>query len=289
MTYRTGFPSIKPTDYTTDIGWGCMLRSGQMLLANAFIYHFLGRDYRISNNDPTLSSIYYKIIGWFLDSNTSPYSIHSIALLGLNYDKEIGQWFGPSTISVVLKSLVQNHKESKLEVFMASDGVVYLDELSPTDSKFKPVLILIPLRLGLDKLNPVYIPGLKLIFEMECCVGIAGGKPNSSFFFIGYEGENMIYLDPHAIRQAVTVKDITSYSMSELSTYQCQSVKTVPIVSLDPSLVVGFYCKTKEVLDDFCETTRTKLASGKTPLFSIEKSTPNYEDLDDLTGEESDF
>ena len=133
-------------------------------------------------------------------------------MLGKQYDKEIGEWFGPSTISVVLKSLVQNHKESDLEVYMASDGVIYLDELSPLDSTFKPVLILIPLRLGLDKLNPVYIPGLKLILEMESCVGIAGGKPNSSFFFVGYEGENIIYLDPHAIRQGIPFLNRTVYA-----------------------------------------------------------------------------
>jgi hypothetical protein len=43
ITYRYNYPPIKPSHYTSDVGWGCMLRSGQMLLANAFVFHYLGR------------------------------------------------------------------------------------------------------------------------------------------------------------------------------------------------------------------------------------------------------
>ncbi|KAJ3211477.1 Cysteine protease atg4b [Dinochytrium kinnereticum] len=43
MTYRHSYPPIKPSGYTADVGWGCMLRSGQMMLSNAFLLHLLGR------------------------------------------------------------------------------------------------------------------------------------------------------------------------------------------------------------------------------------------------------
>jgi hypothetical protein len=36
----------RPYQYTTDAGWGCTLRVGQMLLANALSFHFFGRGYR---------------------------------------------------------------------------------------------------------------------------------------------------------------------------------------------------------------------------------------------------
>ena len=81
---------------------------------------------------------------------------------------------------------------------VANDGCVYKDQikelfLNPEDQEdsnvkgMRGVLILIPLRLGLDKLNPVYHPALKVClsyfntsqscFHQSHCVGIAGFVP----------------------------------------------------------------------------------------------------------------
>lgn len=43
ITYRSGFPKMEPYGYTDDSGWGCMLRSAQMLMIQALQRHTLGR------------------------------------------------------------------------------------------------------------------------------------------------------------------------------------------------------------------------------------------------------
>ncbi|KAI7903667.1 uncharacterized protein BX663DRAFT_37933 [Cokeromyces recurvatus] len=104
MTYRHNYPPIRPSNHKTDIGWGCMLRSGQSLLANTFIIHLLSRDWRRQRQSQEQRKQYKKIIHWFLDelSPRAPFSIHRVALLGKQLGKNIGEWFGPSTISQVI-------------------------------------------------------------------------------------------------------------------------------------------------------------------------------------------
>lgn len=107
FTYRKDFPPILNTNFTTDVGWGCMIRSGQMILAQALLSHFLCRNWRwkgsISDKE---DMIHRMIIKWFADNpnaSISPFSIHELSRIGLNYSKKPGDWFGPASVSLIIK------------------------------------------------------------------------------------------------------------------------------------------------------------------------------------------
>jgi cysteine protease ATG4 len=53
------------------------------------------------------------------------------------------------------------------------------------------------------------------LFTAPQTVGIAGGRPSSSYYFIGYQGDSLFYLDPHFTRPAVPLQTSTSERVVE--------------------------------------------------------------------------
>lgn len=55
-TYREGFLPVGPPIYTTDAGWGCMLRTAQMLLAQSLLKIELGADWLLPQSPASLDA-----------------------------------------------------------------------------------------------------------------------------------------------------------------------------------------------------------------------------------------
>jgi cysteine protease ATG4 len=102
FTYRKGFSQINGNGPDSDQGWGCMIRCGQMLLAETFMRISLGRDFKWSTTDNG-NPFYIKILSYFRDEKLAPYSIQQIAMMGVGEGIQIGKWFGPNAIAQVLK------------------------------------------------------------------------------------------------------------------------------------------------------------------------------------------
>ncbi|KAG0361755.1 Cysteine protease atg4 [Mortierella sp. AD032] len=289
-TYRHSYPPIKPSTFTTDVGWGCMLRSGQGLLANALAIQFMGRGWNKPAPGDPMWDIYVRILSWFLDDMNarSPFSVHRIALLGKQLGKNIGEWFGPSTTSQVTKALVHNYPESGLGVYVTTDGVIYKDQVEEAatlkkSSGFSHLLILVTIRLGIDKLNPIYNDAIKSTFEFPQTLGIAGGRPSSSYYFVGYQGDDLFYLDPHHSRCVVESKDLNDYTAEDFSTYHCETIRKIDINAIDPSMLLAFYCRDRADFDAFCvkvQELNARPGMGSS-IFTIGEKAPDYYDDDD--------
>lgn len=310
MTYRREFPIMNGSNYTSDCGWGCMLRSGQMLLAQGLICHFLGRTWRY-DSDSQLHSTYEdnmhkKIIKWFGDSSSksSPFSIHALVRLGEELGKKPGDWYGPASVSYLLKHALEHAAQENadfdnISVYVAKDCTIYMQDVEeqcsipelapkpnvpwqqskrcnssgtkleqtgqPHQQYWKSLIVLIPLRLGTDKLNPVYAHCLKLLLSTEHCLGIIGGKPKHSLYFVGFQEDKLIHLDPHYCQEMVDVNQET-FSMQS---FHCKSPRKMKSSKMDPSCCIGFYCATKTDFDSFVESVQLYLhpmrcASGAT-------------------------
>lgn len=115
LTYRSGFPIIERSSdpaatsgmsftmrlkqlgnlggFTNDTGWGCMIRSGQSLLANTLAMLELGRAWRRGEEQDREK----QLLSLFADDPSAPFSIHRFVEHGASAcGKHPGEWFGPS-------------------------------------------------------------------------------------------------------------------------------------------------------------------------------------------------
>jgi len=271
FTYRKDFPVIENTAYTSDAGWGCMLRTGQMVLGQALIAS-------TGNKEGKKESLIPQIVRWFSDTpKGAPYSIHTIAKAGEKYGKNIGEWFGPSTIANVLCELVTAHKPSNLSIYVSDDGAVYIDTAMKLatggdSNTWKPLLVVIPLRLGLDSMNEIYYPAILETFKFKQSLGILGGKPRASLYFVAAQDDSVFYLDPHALQATVN-----SEGDFKVDSFHCAFPKKTHVSEIDPSLALAFYCSSKADFDDFCSKSNELSAKHKdAELYTISSHAPDY-------------
>lgn len=210
---------FSPHAFTSDVGWGCMIRTLQLLLANALLA-LGGAEGRADN-----------LLLLFGDTYDCPFSLHNFirAASELPLQVKPGEWFGPSAASLSIKRLCARAGEPRLRVHVSESGDLYGDEMAALFARAEPVLVLFPIRLGIDRVNAIYYPSLFQLLAVRQAVGIAGGKPLSLYYFFGYLGADLLYLDPHNVQPVSGSPD----------TYHTPRCSTLPIASLDPSMLVG--------------------------------------------------
>ncbi len=137
-----------------------------------------------------------QLLSMFADDPNAPFSIHKFVDHGATTcGKHPGEWFGPSatarciqydmTFSMHLfsantcRGLSNDYRLSGLRVYVTGDGSdVYEDsflKIAQDDTgRVQPTLVLVGIRLGIDRVTPVYWEALKASLQMRQSVGIAG-------------------------------------------------------------------------------------------------------------------
>lgn len=344
MTYRKDFEEFQGSRLNTDCGWGCMIRSAQMLVGQAMVLHWLGRDWRSDEAQSGILSVEHwkseklhrAIVQLFSDTpdtRTAPLSIHNLVSLGQTAGKKAGDWFGPHSVAHLVAAAVRMAGRGdgqglldNVVVTVAQDCTVYkqdIEDLCNTEivvetvnkdndvaedfsvleiaqnginrsvnfeqeetsqysltqdvvidgetwcleqeSKFIPqglgndqesidhwksLIILIPVRLGSDSFNPIYSSCIKNLLTLESCIGIIGGKPKHSLYFIGFQDDDLIHLDPHRLQDKVE----TFRHNFSTETYHCKNPRKIQLKKMDPSCCIGFYLRTKADYLAWCDT-----------------------------------
>ncbi|XP_045928253.1 cysteine protease ATG4D-like isoform X3 [Micropterus dolomieu] len=302
LTYRRGFHQLAGSSLTTDSGWSCVLRTGQMLLAQGLLLHLMppgGWTWSVSHHavkddmdllvnrsadggqregsktrcrrlsldsclDRPMEAKHRMVVSWFADHPTAPFGIHQLVELGKSSGKKAGDWYGPSIVAHILRKAVAASADlPNLVIYVAQDCTVYLEDVTklcerPLPQSWKSVIILVPVRLGGQDLNPSYITCVKKLLTLQCCIGIIGGKPKHSLFFVGFQDDHLLYLDPHYCQPTV---DITKENFP-LESFHCKNPRKMAFSRMDPSCTIGFYAKDQKDFKSLCTVVNETLSTS---------------------------
>jgi len=349
-----------PYQYTTDAGWGCTLRVGQMLLANALSIHFFGRGYRrrdagpcVPGGDARARDPHDGLLSWFgdhPDANACPFSIHEVYRWGRGELDDAaekkpggvpgvvpGRWLGPCVTAQAMAALTNARRPGGMCAYVLADedgtfggGAPNLDARkvaafasekarqlrglrsngacpspkrtglrlpgAPFDARaedavrndakeerakktedWAPTLVLVPLVLGIDRhVNARYVPSVAATLRVKQSLGVLGGTPGSSLYVVGAQDDRLFYLDPHTVFPFAESRNAERFEIADVSTYACDDALHMDARDLDPSMVLGFYCRARGDLDELClELELLQRRAGAAPLLTVASARAN--------------
>jgi len=305
FSYREQFYPImedifNKSAYTCDRGWGCMLRCGQMLLAQAIKSHL---NYSL-DPQPVGDAEKYNILSLFqdniLDGYISPFSIQQISRQAYDYfGLKPGEWFKPSNIMVTLSKLKDFHEPldlQNLKICICLDGTVFEDQIAQRvfknhneekkeNENFNPeiltqnkwdnsLLLFIATKTGLDEHNPLYLNTITKLMSFKQSIGMLGGKGSRAFYFFGVQNKDLLYFDPHWVQDAPSGLETLKQS---LSTYFLNKCFQINIKDIDTSVGFGFYIRNQQDYDSFRKTLSEAITEDPNFLVGLESDTPSLD------------
>eukprot|EP00730_Choanoeca_flexa_P000257 TRINITY_DN10118_c0_g1_i5.p1 TRINITY_DN10118_c0_g1~~TRINITY_DN10118_c0_g1_i5.p1 ORF type:complete len:396 (+),score=28.73 TRINITY_DN10118_c0_g1_i5:183-1370(+) len=241
---------------TNDVGWGCMLRSGQMMMAHALVQHVKGRDWQRKTAEDEEFEL--KLLTLFLDdiaTTRHPLSIHRLVEhTTRRADLGVGVYHTPTAVVHALAYNINSVEfqdqlrdlgaTNSLHVVVAIDAILskaeLYDKLNLHPDASTSILIMIPVLLGHGEIPATYQARLRACLGSELCVGFIGGQAKHALWFIGHNGDSWLGLDPHCCYPSLRHDALEHQWDAINNTYHTQKPSFIPSPKLDPNIALGF-------------------------------------------------
>lgn len=265
MRYRSNFDRVGEKGLTTDNGWGCMIRAGQMMTFVA-----LARVIKLEKKN------YHEFLGTFFreKSDGKPLGHFAIQHFVLEAEEEFkvepGSWFKPTTFVLTLKKILKDLPDfDNLRMYNILDNTIVWRKLekkafnssSQLETKEEvieklrtqpwnnSVILTLSSLFGLSRPDELYSSIVISFTKMKSFVGMLGGQANSAYYFIGANSKNnFYYLDPHYCSYARGDYDDEEAVKKDYFLYK---VKEVALSKMSTTMTFCFLLSSNEHLQEF--------------------------------------
>ena len=242
FSYKTNFDLINNID--NDIGWGCTIRSCQMLLSNILLKNKLKDKFGIIDEE-----YYDYIIYIFKDNYNSLFGLHQFVKYYEKYDKKIGDYVGPYTITSILENFnnILNSKFNIIYINNIYDKHSINNILDNDINNDKSYLINFTVKLGINNIDDFYNEYIIDLIKNKYFMGIISGKELQSYYIIGITDDNkLLYLDPHNVM-------VYSENILDKKDYYANNMYNLDIKYLSPTISFSFLINNKDEVLIFYE------------------------------------
>lgn len=266
FSYRNCFPKL-PNGSTTDSYWGCLVRTGQMVMAHVFM-RFYGGGCSIFPED-RVEDLRTRVKPLFRDTPSAPFSIHQIEYATHDQGLKYARWLSPTQackgVFAACEKYYQSGKRCPYPI-CCEDRNVNKAQVYQVLRRGEPVLILVPVVMGIKVLSDKYKRVLLRCLEMEHCCGVAGGYGKASVYFFGHQGSSVFYQDPHLVQSAY-LSGKTEGKM------RCRP-GLIDVAKIDPCMFIGFYIPSEAGFEKFLVELTDMNSFVPFPLISVSEDDP---------------
>jgi cysteine protease ATG4 len=283
FSYRRGMDGLAGGLHS-DAGWGCSIRSVQMLIAQSMLNLQLGPDWRLSPESDR--SVYDEIASRFLDTNESVLSVQRVVesyqLLDMDY--AAGEYTSPGKCAYYMADLWKSAASSD-DIGMVSfnDGVMYTPEIREALHTYRNgVIVTLSVMLSANTLDPSFHASLIELFKStKFFQGLVAADFSRAYYVPAINKDYLLCMDPHVVHDALKSKDdIPQLLMAHGKPYAMRWSR------VNGQVAFGFTIRSIEEFDEFIDFVKQEQFAMLLPIL---ETRPRYEDIADLVIDEDLF
>ena len=300
FSYRNKLPLQIGPGLDHDAGWGCMVRTGQMMLCAALyrsvrlmhgggggggggapspaqnlstaafrdgenLHTTGGSNLGNGTSNVDKARLINDMLLMFRDAPNAVFSIYGIVTAGAKFHIAPGEWFNATSLALSLQHLILARPNVPITAVHGRESTVELHEVLGAIALGKPVLVMVSVMLGMNNIAKTYFGAVHECLGHPMSVGIVGGKPKKSMYFFASQKETLFMLDPHYVQPAFT-------SLSSVGQF-AGTMDWIPMAEADSSMLACFLIEpTEDAVESWAAWVETVLPTlSEYPMFCISR------------------